>query len=428
MSHNPDIYLLYEYMEKVPFTVRMKVCLDAPVDAALLTKAAQEAISRFPYFRVKVGLDAGQNYTLEQNDKPIAVLPEKDERLILGSDAVNGHLFAITYRHDCIWFNYSHAFCGAMGGLFWVKATLYQYMTKQYGPLEAPNDVKLPGTPVTEGELFFPDADKLPEDEPISRYTGGDTNLHLGRFLKYLFNPFAKDCYYYQIEIPIKAFMDYAARIDGSPNTILTAMMFKVTSRMFKEKAGTFLSGRISADYRKDIGANASYRDFVRFIHVKYDWSMKDESIQKLNLRARGAIIAQNQPELSYERFKKLARDHNGIDEQPTLKAKKKYAAKNSTFRSDPRDTYVVSYVGQTDWGGMDAHIKGFYTITDGDLMLELNALKDTFCLTFQLIDKDRKPLDLFCQVLEQEGISYSVSERYTRYMPKIQFPRANTK
>lgn len=32
MSKNPDIYLLYEYMEKVPFTVRMKVLLDAPVD------------------------------------------------------------------------------------------------------------------------------------------------------------------------------------------------------------------------------------------------------------------------------------------------------------------------------------------------------------------------------------------------------------
>ena len=423
MSHNPDIYLLYEYMEKVPFTVRMKVFLDAPVDAALLKDAAQEAIGRLPYFSVKVGLDAGQNYTLEHNDKPVAVLPEKDERLTLGSEAVNGHLVAITWRDDCIWFNYSHTFCGAMGGLFWVKATLYQYMLKKYGPLDAPKDVKLPGTPVTEGELFFPDADTLPDDEPISRYTGGDTNLHLGRFLKYLFNPFAKDCYYYQIEIPAKDFMEYAARIDGSPNTILTAMMFKVTSQMFKEKKGAFLSGRISADYRKDIGANESYRDFVRFIHVKYDWNMKDESVQKLNMRARGALIAQNQPELSYERFKKLARAHKGIDEQLNLKAKKKYASKHSTFRSDPRDTYTISYVGQTDWGGMDAHIKGFYTITDGDLMLELNALKDVFCLTFQLINKDRKPLELFCELLEQEGVPYSVSERYTRYMPKIQLP-----
>ena len=423
MSKNPDSYLLYEYMDKVPFTVRMKVLLDTPVDRAMLTDAAQEAIGRLPYFSVKVGLDEGQNYTLEHNDRPIAVLPEKDERLALGSDAVNGHLFAITYRENCIFFNYSHALCGAAGGLFWAKATLYQYMIKKYGPLEAPGDVKLPGTPVADGELFFPDADELPDDEPIAHYMGGDTNLHLGRFLKYLFNPFAKDCYYYQVEIPVKDFMDYAARIDGSPNTILTAMMFKASSRLFKEKKGTFLAGRIAADYRKDIGAELSYRDFVRFAHVRYEWSMKDESIQKLNIRARGALIAQNQPELSFERFRRLDKTHKGIDVQPNLKAKKQFAAKNSTFRSDPRDTYTVSYAGKTDWGGMGEHIKGFYTITDGDLMIEVNALKDTFCITFQLINKDQKPLDLFCQVLRQENIPYSVSERYTRYMPKIELP-----
>ena len=378
----------------------------------------------FPYFSVKVGLDAGQNYTLEHNDKPVAVLPEKDERLTLGSDSVNGHLVAISYRDECVWFNYSHTFCGAMGGLFWVKATLYQYMTKKYGPLEAPKDIKLPGTPVMESELYYPDADKLPDDEPISRYTGGDTNLHLGRFLKYLFNPFAKDCYYFQIEIPVKDFMKYAAQIDGSPNTILTAMMFKVTSQMFKEEKGTFLSGRISADYRKDIGAKESYRDFVRFIHVRYEWSMKDETVKKLNMRARGAVIQQNQPELSCERFVKMQKIHDGIDAQPDLKSKKRFALQNSNFRSDPRDIYTISYVGKTDWGEMDQHIKAMYTITDGDFMLEVNAVGDKFCICFQLIDKNRKPVDLFCEVLDEEKIPYKISERMTRYLPKIELPK----
>lgn len=423
MKHNPDIYLLYEYMEKIPFTVRMKVCLDAPVDAALLTEAAQEAIGRFPYFSVRVGLDAEENYTLEHNDRPVAVLPEKDERLTLGSEEVNGHLIAITWRNNFVWFNYSHTFCGATGGLFWVKATLYLYMLKKYGPLEAPKDIKLPGTPVTEGELFFPNADELPDDEPISRYDGGDSNLALGRFLKYLLCPFAKENYYYQIDIPVKDFMEYAARIDGSPSTILTAMMFKVCTRLFREKKGTFIGGRIAADYRDDIGADESYRDFVRFIHVKYEWSMKDEPIQKLNMRARGAVIRQNQPELGIERFKKISANHREIDRQPDLEAKKAFALKNSTFRSDPRDNYTISYVGKTDWGGMDEHIQGFYSITDGDLMLELNALKDKFCITFQLINKDPRPLELFCEVLEQEGVPYRVSDRFTRHMPKIKLP-----
>ena len=57
MNRNPDIYLLYEYMEKLPFTVRMKAVLDSQIDETILSKAAAEAIRRFPYFSVKIGLD-----------------------------------------------------------------------------------------------------------------------------------------------------------------------------------------------------------------------------------------------------------------------------------------------------------------------------------------------------------------------------------
>ena len=424
MSYNPDIYLLYEYMEKIPLTVRIKVCLDSAVDSELLENAAQESIERFPYFRVQIGLDEKQNLVLNPNDRPIAVMPEKDERLVLGSDAVNRHLLAITYKNNCIWFNFSHSICGAYGALFWIKTTLYQYMIKKYGPLAAPSDLKLPGTSVTEDEVFFPDVEKIPEDEPISRYSGGDTNLALPRMLKFLLNPFAKKNYYYQLEIPTKEFMEYATEIDGSPNTVLMAMMSKVCSLYFKEKEGSHISGRIAADYRDDIGAPLSYRDFVRLIHIKYEWSMKDEPINKLNMRARGQLIKQNQPELSYERFRNAEKIHREIDQQPDLKSKIKYASQNSSFRSDPRDIFTISYVGKVDWGDMEKHINGIYTLTDGDLMLEVNALPTHFCISYQLINKDKKPLDLFCEILDKEKIPYKVSERMTRYLPRIELPK----
>lgn len=64
MISNPDIFLLYEYMKRVSFTVHIKVILDEPADAKLLNQAAQEAIKRFPYFSVCLGLDTHGNYTL----------------------------------------------------------------------------------------------------------------------------------------------------------------------------------------------------------------------------------------------------------------------------------------------------------------------------------------------------------------------------
>ena len=52
-----DTYLLYEYMKKVSFTVRILVKLNENIDPKLLNEAAQEAITRLPYFAVKVRVD-----------------------------------------------------------------------------------------------------------------------------------------------------------------------------------------------------------------------------------------------------------------------------------------------------------------------------------------------------------------------------------
>ena len=96
MAQNPDVYLLYEYMKKNAFTTRIKVRLSETIDKELLTQAAREAMTRFPYFSVSVELDLDENYVLLPNKEPIAVLPERDERLLLGSEEVGGHLFALT--------------------------------------------------------------------------------------------------------------------------------------------------------------------------------------------------------------------------------------------------------------------------------------------------------------------------------------------
>ena len=425
MTKNPDAYLLYEYMEKIPYTVRIKVKLNEKIDGKLLYEAAQEAANRLPYFSVKVVLDKEENYTIVHNDAPITVCPEDETKmLVLGSEKVNRHLFAITYRDDTAWFSFSHSVTGGFGAMFWVKTTLYAYLTKKHGHFEPPEDIKLPGTPVDPEELSLPDADSLPDDKPVTRYNGGNTNIGIVRMLKYLINPFAKDNYYYQLVIPADKFMEYARNIDGTPNTVLSALFFKSNVDYFKEKKDTHLSVRIADDYRNDIGADRSYRDFVRLLHIKYDWNMRNDPVEKLSMRARGAIIGQSQPELSYERYKNLVKVHKGIDEQPTLKEKKKFASKNSTFRNDTRDTFTISYTKPTDWGEMNNFIEEFYIITDGDLMMEVIALKDKFCIAVQLINKDRTPFERLCRLLDDEKIPYEASEQKKRLLPRIELPK----
>lgn len=425
MANNPDVYLLYEYRKKNAFTVRVKVTMSEAVDEALLTEAAEEAMTRFPYYSKKVGLDEGENYVLLPNERKIKVLPEKDKRLVLGSKEVAEHLFAITWRGNDIWFNWAHCFCGAFGAMFWIKTTLYQYLTKKYGDIVPPADLKAVGSEVREGEYAFPNFEDLPEDDPLKRYEEGSSMVGINQDIQYFLNPFETDIYFYQLELESKPFMAYAKKIDGTPNSVLAALMMKVSSRYFQAWEGKyFISAKIADDYRKDIGCNESYRDFVRFIHVKYDFEMANESIERLSQRARGAILTQMQPENSFEWYRNIVDARKGIDEQPNLKAKIKYAQKHSIYTSDARDTYMISYVGKTDWGGMAEYIESIYTVTDGNLMLEVNALPDKFCVTFQLLRKDKKPLELFCDLLKEENLPYKVSDGMVRYMPDMVLPK----
>ena len=273
--------------------------------------------------------------------------------------------------------------------------------------------------------MAYPNADDLPTDEPIVRYTGGNSNVGIQRMIAFMMDPSTRDKFYYEIELPAKEFMEYAKSIDGSPTTVLSALMIKAVARHFEEQEGEHLSVRVADDYREDVCVPNSYRDFVRLLHVKYDWSAKDASIERLSMAARGAVMTQALPELSYERFRAIEKIRRGIDAQPDLASKREYATANSLYRSDIRDTCTLSYVRQVDYGQMSEHIRDVYTITDGDMMIELNALPNTLCLSLQMINREPELTELFCDVLREEQLPFTVSECKQRYLPSINLPQA---
>ena len=75
------------------------------------------------------------------------------------------------------------------------------------------------------------------------------------------------------------------------------------------------------------------------------------------------------------------------------------------------------------EWGGLAPFIQGVFTLTLGHIMIEINATEDAFCLSFQTIRKDRKYLDVFLKILEEEGISCQVGTVEERKLPEIVLP-----
>ena len=416
MKYDFDSYLLYEVTPSSLYTAKVVVELNVPVNGDILREAAQKAFRRFPYYSRTVRLDDHGAYVLEPCDKPICVF-EEGEQVVLGTEQTNGLLFAITYSPSTVYFNFCHNFCGGCGAMPWIKSTLWHYLTDEGYAIDS-EGILTPDSPIPPEETAVPDPESFPEEEVIGRYTGGDSYVPIKDYLPYLTNPSKGGQVYYPITIDKSALMRFARENDGSPNSILSAAMFRMSSRVFP-KAKQISCG-IVCNYRKDVGCPDTYRDLVRVLHARYLPSMKDWPIEKLSTVTRGSMYLQMQPEISRETYRQVVAYRDTIDKIPGKALKTAYALKNSPLRNGVKDTFNVSYVGNVDWGGLSEYVEEVFSLTEGHLMLEVNSAGDKICIAFQVLNRDEDFIREFLKVLDEEGISYEIGEMMESRLPQI--------
>ena len=412
-----DSYLLYEIKRRNVFPVKIRVMLKEPIKGDILEQSAPKAFKRFPYYSRDLAVE-NEAYILRPCDKPLKVF-QGDRVIKLGSVEANGFFFAIAYEGNDIFFNFSHNFCGACGAMRWIKATLWQYLTDAGYDIDKMGILTL-DTPITPDEVAEPDVSSLPTDEPVGDLSvPRDSYLPIKEYMARMQDPNGKDLYY-PVRIPKKEFMKYVRNNDGSPNSVLCAILFKTHIKALPEEK-RFTAG-IANNYRADVGCPNTYRDMIRSMYVSYDLSMKDWSIEKLSTLTRSRMYLQMQPEVSWEYARKVERVRNEIDAQPTLDSKTKYAVEHTLTGAVP-SAFHVSYVGKVEWGGLAPFIDGIYTLTVAHLLIEVNATENDFCFSFQTYRKDNKYIKEFTEVLEEEGIAYSVGEVQDRKLPQIILP-----
>ena len=416
MKYDFDSYLLYEVSRMTLYTVRFRIILSEPVVPEILKEAAEKAFRRFPYFARTVTVNEEGAYVFEPCSLPIVVFRE-EKPIRLGSPQTNGLLFAISYRENEIFFNMSHNFCGGFGAMFWVKSTLWQYYTDLGYEID-PEGLYVPGSPLQEGETALPDPDALPLDEPIGGYSAGDSYIPMKDFIGYVVVP-AERQEYTPVSIEAEHLMKYARAHDGSPNSILSALMFRVCSRLFPDAQQ--ISCGIVCNYQKDVGCPETYHDLVRLIHARYTPKLRDWPTDRLSTVTRGMMYLQMEPESSRKYFRDLLAYRSEIDNRSGNRQKKKYASDHSPLRDGPRDTFNISYVGNVNWGGLSEFIKGAYPITEGHLMLEIAVADGKFCISFETLADTDKYLGEFLRVLQEENIPYTVGKTEKSNLPRIE-------
>lgn len=414
-----DSYTLYEIKKRNVYSVRIKVILSAFINGKVLKSSAEKAFRRFPYYARKVVVNSQNAYELEPCEKNITVTTD-DHIVHLGTAETNDLLFAITYEGNNIYFSFSHNFCGACGAMRWIKATLWQYLT-DLGHVIDHTGIMTADTPMTPEETSAPNVQLLPRDLPVGNLDfPKDSFTLMADYMAFMRDPNGV-MGYYPIRITKAELMKYARDNDGSPNSIISSILFRMCTRLFPDE--TKFSVRIACNYRSDVGCPETYRDMVRQIYVPYRISMKDWPIEKISTVTRSQMYIQMQQEESWEECRKVDAFRREIDAQPDLNSKVSYAVDHSPTTHGTPSTCVISYVGKVEWGALSPFIQGVYTITFGHVMIEINATDEDFCLSFQTVHQHEKYLQAFLRILEEEGLSYTVGAFEERKLPEIMLP-----
>lgn len=421
-EYQPDTYLLYETRANVCCNVRIVIKMYENVDGKILYNAVNKAIKRYPYFSVRVENDGGGRYVLKANDRPVSVLRTLNPPPPLGSSAVNYHLISVDYIGKMVYFNFNHSISGACGFIPFIKTVLYLYISEKYDTVLDTTGINLPDSPLIEGETDFPIVDELPDLPTIGMYNGGTGYFPIQDYMSFYRNSDHVSDGYYCIKIPQSELMKYVRVNDGSPATVFSVFLFKALSNVFPEDARTMLCG-IANNYRAQVGCPNSYRDLTRPLHIKYKREMADMSIDKLCTATRGMVILQSQPENAVASFKELSEFHRKLDGMGTIDEKRAYCMKAGRFVGGIRDTYNVSYVGQTDFGSVSDYIKSIYTVSTGHLLTEINSFKDNFFVCFCQSVNNGKYIESLLNVLENEGIKYDISGMFTKNLPDLVLP-----
>lgn len=406
----PDTYLLYETRPNAPSNTSIRFVLEIAEDVRgdILNEAVNEAIQRYPYFSVRVKIEDG-GYVFVPNRLPIVVMKTKLPAAPLGSKEVNYHLNYIDYQDDTIYFNVSHSIADASGYIPFIKSVLYQYLVRAHSEPISAQGINLPDTPLLPGELAFPSADTLPESDlrfyqapPMGYFPADD-------YIRAIREPDPGGNGYYCISIKQREFMKYIHSNDASPAAIIAVFLFKALAPLFPGEEEVFSAG-VACNFKDAVGCPHAFHSLSNALHIRYKRSYLDMPIDKLGTVTRGMIMLQSQPENAVAHMKEMLQHYEKVDLLPTLAEKKEYCLNNGLFTKGCKDTYNVSYVGQTDFGAMNQYVRSLNTLLYGNLLVEINAIGNMFYIALNQVTRTDRYINAFLRELNEAGLSYSVS------------------
>ncbi|MCR4658657.1 MAG: hypothetical protein K5770_20870 [Lachnospiraceae bacterium] len=362
--------LLLYAISKASYTIRFILRLDRKIDPSLLRKALDQTARRYPYFCVTLKKNDKEFY-YEENPKPVALL-HTGERITLGTEETNGHIWAVCYDEDKLFLDFYHGRADG-AGVYPVLATLlYYYFEEQYG-LKDSSGIRTLDEGITEKELHDPVEDlpvidlsavkipPLPKALNLMETSGIKRAEGKGRVFKLM--------------IPEESFLPFTKANDASPGIMLCALMTRAIERVHPEHADPLICSYV-VNGRPMLHAEESFHNCTNRVLLHYDEKIRNMPLDRQCTSFRGKTILQADEEAVRQRMTVSGSLAQRVLDAPDITSKVEMAAKiiHSSFSAS---SFVVSYVGKWKQGQLGEHIKEFWTETPSGLfpVIEIGAV-----------------------------------------------------
>ncbi len=413
-----ELRTVYEATAENPRTFRVTIKLKDMVDANVLKSAVHKTMERYPYFRVRLGMDE-KDVFFEDNPAPTPVL-HTDGPIMLGGYETQSHLLAFCWWKNKVHIDVWHALTDGGGIHHLFQTFLYLYCGEYYGRELSTEGIWFAGDEVSEVEWTDPAREPLAIDPSllIPKWHGHALQIADAGIARV-----GRRCIVYNIRISEKEFMRFNISNEGSPGTIVALFLSRAIDSLHPQ-ATEPVSIALCVNQRRALGAPLAHQSLVGDARLVFDKQMREMDFETQETCFRGMVAVQTDVDMVRNEVREYQELVEVLEGLPTHEARHAHCKRLADEKSR-MFTATVSYAGKANLGDAEFYVQEFHVLPSTalpscstPLMLELSAVNGSFYVNFVQFFEEDDYLRAFIVQLRENDINYDVL-----YQEQTKFP-----
>lgn len=409
---------LYVTTKESPNEIRIRIRMRDLIDPAVLRRAVDMTMKRYPYFCVELQKKDGR-YVFVENHRPV-VITDSLHGVDLNSEESNHHMIAFCRQDNWIILDVFHGMTDGAGAYEVVRTLLYYYCSARYNVKLKKDGIRLVGDEIPAEEWIDPVVNRTDLPQPKQNELMSDA-------LNLITSASLEDDHrhtVYSVAVSETEFMRFNLDNDGSPGTMVSLLLSRAIAKLFP-KAENTIRITLCMNQRKALHAPLAHQSLVGGVMLEYKDKMRDWPLEMQGTAYRGMVFAQTQEEnvlMGVASIKGI----NGMLLSKESDMERLEVASYINALASRVVTATVSYVGKANYREAEQYIRDFrlWTSSAGNgLLVEISAVNGRFTLDFLQSFSNPIFVNAFLKELEENRIVYDLQDVNELQLPNIKLP-----